>query len=332
MTKLVATFVTIVTVFCLYQNCSPSHIVKSSGVLANDSLSPVSYTSDLNLENQALAVLQNKCASCHQNTFLGGVGPILDVSYLLSSGLIIPGNPAMGRLTNSIREGSMPRSGSPVTPTELNVLENWITSIIVTGEIAAPMDPLPVGKTVSVDPALHTQALRVLNINCAGCHQNTTNGGIGQILDVNFLVKNRHIVPGSPNEGRVIGAIEDNSMPMGRGARVTAADLLILKNWINALQIVDDVGQPPLPTRESLSPTFTSINANIIQPLCIGCHGPVRAADGRRFDSYDLVSRNANTILSVCSSREMPEAPYPSLNAAQLSTLRTWIQNGTPNN
>lgn len=254
------------------------------------------------------------------------------MSYLLSTSLIVPGNPGEGRLTNSIREGSMPRSGSPVTPAELSTLENWIASIVVTGEITSPSDPLPTGKTVNVDPTLHTQALRVLNINCAGCHQNTTNGGIGQILNVNFLVKNRHIVPGSPNEGRLIGAIEDNSMPLGRGARVTPADLLTLKNWINSMQVVDDVGQPPLPTRVALSPTFVSINANIIQPLCVGCHGPVRAADGRRFDSYDLISRNANTILSVCNSREMPEAPYPALNATELSTLRSWIQNGTPNN
>lgn len=299
---------------------------------SNSLTTTVAYTSDPNLESQALTILQGKCGSCHQSATAGGVGPILNVGYLLATGLIAAGNPMEGRLTGSIRDGSMPKSGAAVTANELLTIENWISSIQVTGTLPSVTDLLPPGKTVDADPTLHNQAMKIININCAGCHQNITSGGIGSILDVRFLVKNGLVTPGSPNVGRLIGAIEDTSMPKGKAARVTASDLQTLKNWIFSMQIVDDVGQPPLPTRVALDSSFQGIFANIIEPKCVGCHGPVRAADGKRYDSYNLVSSHISDIESKCSSGEMPESPYPVLNNAELSALNGWIQSGTPNN
>ncbi len=326
-------FLTIGLIFA-YQNCTPMHIIKRNGSTqaGSSQVVNVAYTSDPTLESASLAIIETKCGACHQNTTSGGVGAILDVGSLLARGLIVAGDPSQGRLLGSMRDGSMPKTGALVTTSELTTLENWISSIKITGSLPVPLSPLLPGQTVDVDPALQNQAMQILNINCAGCHQKVTNGGIGNILDVKFLVMNSLVVVGDSSQGRLLGAIEDGSMPKGKGARVTASDLTVLKNWIDSMQIVNDVGQPELATRADLAPTFQGVFANIFQPKCIGCHGPVVAYDNKHYDNYTRISQSKSAILDKCSSGEMPQTPYPNLDAEELSALQSWINLGAPNN
>lgn len=202
--------------------------------------------------------------------------------------------------------------------------------MVLTG--GGPVGPLPAGKTVQVDTALHNSAMQILNVNCAGCHQKITSGGLTNILDVKHLVATGMVKAGDPAQGRLIGAIVDGTMPKGRGARVSAADLQTLKNWISTLKIVDDTGQFPPPTRPALSPTFTGVFANVIQPKCVGCHGPITRFGGKRFDSYSAINASKTDIQSECQSGNMPDTPYPRLDAEELAALKSWISTGALNN
>jgi uncharacterized membrane protein len=186
---------------------------------------------------------------------------------------------------------------------------------------------------VRADSALHGQAITILNINCAGCHQGAAEGGISNILDINRLTASGLLTPGDPTKGRLIGSINDGTMPKGNGANVTSGDLDILKNWISSMTIVNEnPSLPPLPTRAALMPTFAGVNAHVIQPKCIGCHGPVVAKHSLNLSTYNAVKSQVSEILNECKSNKMPIAPYPFLTTDELSALQAWIDSGALNN
>lgn len=342
-------FLGVTVLVVAFQNCAPSyreanhanHAAQSvnaggnnSGNLVADLPPGSTVTSDPALQTQALGILSNKCASCHQDVTSGGITQILNVNHLIASGLIVPGNPNQGVIVGSITAGRMPLGGT-ISAAEIQTIKDWISTIVVSGgaPIVDPVvSPLPSGKTVQVDSALHARAVKILNVNCGGCHQSITTGGITNILDVNHLVASGLVVAGDATKGRVVAVIQDGSMPSGSGARVTAADFQTLKDWINSLVIVNDTGQPKPSTRPALSSTFTGIFANIIEPKCVGCHGPVLARAGKRFDTFNAVKNSLGDIISECVSGGMPRAPYPQATADEIAALRAWSAAGAPNN
>jgi mono/diheme cytochrome c family protein len=327
-----------------FQNCGKFHsenlTMDSSGLSSPDPGSPgMVLQADQALQTQALTVIQNKCALCHDTANNGNVTQILNVSHLIASGLVVVGDPTQGRLIGSIQDLSMPPSGTAVTATELQTVKDWVSSmhyVPAAGGAAppppGPVSPLPAGKTAQADPVLHKQAMDILNVNCAGCHQGITSGGITDILVLDGLVRTGLITAKDPTKGRLLGSIADGTMPKGNAARVSAADQAVLKTWINSVTIVDDVGQAKMPTRAALAATFTGVYANLIQPKCIGCHGPIKQDSGKRYDSYTLVKAGAGGIRSECQKGSMPRTPYPAATAAELQALQTWINNGSPNN
>lgn len=319
-----------------FQNCDPYHSdLKGLNSNSNGLHSGATLDVDQNLQNQSLSILSAKCASCHGSGASGGVSQILNVTHLIEVQLVVPGNPAQGRLIGSIADGSMP-IGTLVSGSELTTLKNWISSMRWVGTPPPsnpPSSPLPAGKVVRADSALHSQAITILNINCAGCHQGAAEGGISNILDINHLTASELLTPGDPTKGRLIGSISDGTMPKGNGANVTSGDLAILKNWINSMTIVnEDPSLPPLPARAALMPTYAGVNAHVIQPKCIGCHGPVVAKHNLNLSTYNTVKAQVSEILSECKSDKMPTAPYPVLTADELSALQTWIDSGALNN
>ena len=309
-----------------FQACSPMHTI---GLTSLSSLDGGSLIADPVLQKQALEILNVKCGSCHLSSGLGGITNITDPMHLCLTGLVTPGDATKGRLILSITEGSMPQVGS-VSTTELQTLKDWITSMSWAG---SESPPLPAGKTVASDPTLRLSSLKILNVNCAGCHQTITSGGLTDVLNEDNLVSSAFIVAGDPTKGRLIGAIQDGTMPKGSGATVTAADLQILKNWVSSMTIVDADPDSPHPSpRPALNATFAGVYANIIEPKCVGCHGPNLQRDGHRYDTYNNIFSDRNKILSECNDRKMPEAPYPTLTATELSALSSWIADGAPNN
>lgn len=320
-----------------FQNCGkPLHGTgtTASNISQNADLPPgVSLTADPALQAQALQILESKCASCHQTGASGGVTQILNVNHLVGSGLVVAGDPTKGALVDSIQSGRMPLNGS-ITAGEIQTIRDWISSMVLTGTVtpSPTASPLPAGKTVGVDSALHTQAMQILNTNCAGCHQGINSGGINDILNVETLVRTGLVTAGNGNVGRLVGAIVDGSMPKGTGARVTNADLTTLRAWIAAMQVVDDTGQAKPLTRPVIGNSFTAMYANVIQPKCVGCHGPNRSYGGKRYDSYTSIRASSGDILSECQSNGMPRSPYPSLTTDELNALRGWINAGRLNN
>lgn len=266
-----------------FQNCSSDfQVLDPVGLASSSGASASTIQSDPVLKTQAMAILQTKCSSCHQTAAMGNVTQILDVNHLVSSGLLVPGDPTQGRLVLSIQGGTMPPAPQSVTSTELTTIKNWILTVKVVGPAppatgAGPV--IPAGMTVAADATLKTQAMRVLQVNCAGCHQADAAGGITNIMDVDHIVSTGLVVMKDPAQGRLMGSIGAGTMPAS-GSRLvlSGADRQTLTSWINSMSLVPvgtaGTGTLPLPT---LSPTFQSISANILIPKCISCHGAARA-------------------------------------------------------
>lgn len=327
-----------------FQNCSGKFQVKPQA-----SSQGFTVEQDVNLQSQSIAILETKCAACHDAATQGGVTGILNIDHLISSGLITPGVPTAGRLVGSIEDNSMPTTGLPrVTPGELSIIKSWIASIKIVGPTPTPAptpDPpptIPPGMKVGANAALQTQAMGILQYQCAGCHQANSNAGsIDKIMEPNSLVSLGLVTMGDSSKGRLIGSIVGKTMPKSGSYMVTsAAELQVLRDWITSMSFVPlATGEQPFKPLPDLGPTYASIYANILLPKCVMCHGPSRADKGIRYDSYTASMRtvsagnaNASRLYTECRDRLMPEVPFKALNAAELSALQTWIAGGAPNN
>lgn len=80
------------------------------------------------LAQQALTIFTNNCASCHGGANgPGGVSNITNLADLVSSGLVIPGNPNGSEIYTAIAGGQMPL-GSTLSVSQIATISSWITA------------------------------------------------------------------------------------------------------------------------------------------------------------------------------------------------------------
>lgn len=84
---------------------------------------------------------------------------------------------------------------------------------------------------------LHTEAIGILQANCAGCHGTEGQGGVSNITDVNHLVDVALITLGEPSQGSLIQAITEGRMPKGTTTTpgIPQKDLDVLISWIASM-------------------------------------------------------------------------------------------------
>src|ERR1700752_5333710 len=77
----------------------------------------------------ALAILAANCTSCHgTNSGPGGGYNLMDTTHLVSSGLVVPGDPTQSPLYNAISSLQMPPNSSGLDSNAQMTIENWIYS------------------------------------------------------------------------------------------------------------------------------------------------------------------------------------------------------------
>jgi len=209
-----------------------------------------------------------------------------------------------------------------------------------------------ISASTSTDPTtlspLGQQAYAVLQTNCASCHGpgSPGSGGINYILDFNSLISNGLAVPGNAAGSTIYADMKNGVMPPGGG--ISSTDLQTIFNWIQTDLKAGGPQPSPSPTPSSLptstpsstplAATFTSINANILTPYCIGCHGSKNPASGVSYSSFTATlktvtagSPSQSKLYSVCNNGSMPQGG-PKLTTAELQAISTWITNGAMNN
>ena len=342
--KIVLVLILLGTTSIFFQNCSaPIH--ESLGTQENQSSSLL----DPVVEQQALGILAARCASCHSGAGAGGVGQILDVAHLIATGLIVPGAPGLSPIILSEEAGRMP-PGQPLSAAEQAPLRQWVAgNPVSTANPGAIIPPVSVPTTPApptvVSGTLEQKAITILQNACYSCHGTTAAGGLNQITDAAYLISAGQVVPGnalgSKLYQRMLGGTAAMPLPMMPPAgKLNAADLSLIADWINAGAAAPAPGTTsPPPTLPPLAATYASIQANILGPKCIACHGPTRAEKGVRYDSYTLTLATVTKTLplksllfTICESETMPLRPAPKLTANELTVLSAWITAGAANN
>jgi mono/diheme cytochrome c family protein len=128
---------------------------------------------------------------------------------------------------------------------------------------AAPPAPPPSAD----DAALAEQAQAVLRTYCHRCHgeNGAAEGGFNYILDREKLIARKKAIPGQAERSKLFRRMSEGEMPPeGENPRPTAADVAVVKRWIDAHL---PAGAPPTPPRESLTEEaiLTAILADVLQ-------------------------------------------------------------------
>jgi serine/threonine protein kinase len=191
----------------------------------------------------------------------------------------------------------------------------------------------------------------ILTRNCFECHGQHP-GKIRKnlnILDHQQLLnpERKIVVPGDPDNSRLIQRIADGSMPPEevetRLPRVTETELVILKDWVLG-------GAPPLPPLDPARPTppvvpYSELAAKtmgIFHEHCYKCHKFDVAKGGIKILNYRLLVNVRKVIVPgkpedselyklIASSDEearMPPATEPPLSPEAIATVRQWILDG----
>lgn len=179
------------------------------------------------------------------------------------------------------------------------------------------------GENLGSNADLKSQALNILEKNCAGCHDSNNYAGtdLTYVNDLNQLASSPYVVPGDPESSQLYLSISGGEMPLSGPLNSDQAN--IIAEWIMSLDPVPAPTPTPNPTptptpistptptptpgptatpRASVTPTPTAtptpspsptptpsqatysyIYTNILKPKCVGCHG---SAGGYSFATY----------------------------------------------
>lgn len=108
--------------FFFFQNCNGGFQVVGleESSVGLGSLAPPSLE-----QQKAMEVLTNNCNSCHGTANLGGVTNITDPKHLVSSGLVVPGEPSKSKILQSVVNNRMPPN-NPLSTSDQTILSEWI--------------------------------------------------------------------------------------------------------------------------------------------------------------------------------------------------------------
>ena len=121
-------------------------------------------------------------------------------------------------------------------------------------------------------------------------------------------------------------------------------NLLALTTYVYRVKAVNDVGSSATTANASATTMaagntslFSYVNANIIVPNCVKCHGGASVSGGVNLNSYAgvraaLIAGNAasSKLFTEVNSGQMP--PAGPLSALQITAIQNWINAGALNN
>lgn len=194
--------------------------------------------------------------------------------------------------------------------------------------------------SVSQSSVLASKAMSILASKCSFCHNSASaQGGVSDIMNVNYLLFNRLVIPGQPDISDLIRVIREGSMPPS-GNPVTTAELDALTRWVQSgLNDVDSTtgGNVPPPTGGGVvTATYASLNSTVFGPKCVGCHNNSLASGGINISTFagaQAIAKNGKLYASVTRSTNnyMPQGAAR-LTADELTRISQWIAAGAPNN
>lgn len=208
------------------------------------------------------------------------------------------------------------------------------------------------------DSPATTNALKILEENCFGCHgaNGVALGGLSNITDKNLLINSGMIIPGQPDQSPLLRRLSDqgNPMPPRPAPPLSNQQIQALRNWVVALASTPPPAptspNPSLPTPPSTpitpappapatAPSTVSADAiQILKQECGSCHGPGGLGLGGLTTITDATyliinghikpgnpAQSRLIIRSKDTVNPMPPAPAAHLTAVQIKILEDWV-------
>jgi hypothetical protein len=168
-------------------------------------------------------------AGCRSGRTIDGSGSSSPDPGAAPMGGVAPGGMAPGVMPGTPPANMPPANQPPATMTPGPMMPPPMP-------VAPPPPPVMApGQSTDDMPA---EVLALLRSRCAGCHSygQTDPAGWGSVLDVARMIDGDIIVPGSPEQSRMIDrvAVAGNMPP--KGARLTGDEVSLLKDWISNLK------------------------------------------------------------------------------------------------
>ncbi len=245
---------------------------------------------------QIQPLLAAKCGRCHGDTNRKAGLNLLTTAGLLKGGeggsVLIPGKPEKSSLHERVRQGEMPPGGKdPLSDAEKNLLRRWITE---GAKLPASMQE---------NPLTQHDVIPIFLRHCAPCHgRHRQEAGLDLRTPALALRGGKSgpaLIPGKPDESRVIQRITQGQMPPAAKLvdacvkPVDPADLAKLRRWISegakSMEVGPDVAttipdtlvtdkdrdfwsfrpprRPPVPAVQNAAKVRNPVDAFILQKL-----------------------------------------------------------------
>jgi hypothetical protein len=184
------------------------------------------------LEEKALQILQNRCVSCHNNSFAEfGINLEGDSLSLVGRGLIVPGLPEASSLYKSVisqsrvADGITPMPiGNPLSSAEKSDLEQWIAQGVQRKQVGGDPQARPEAYYYDSDikPILEAH-------DCLQCHSGSS--GNGGYIQLDSYAKLMGFVTIGSEDSLLYDSIVSGRMPKNR-APIPEEKQKIIRAWI----------------------------------------------------------------------------------------------------
>ena len=168
--------------------------------------------------------------------------------------------------------------------------------------------------------------------SCAisGCHDAATHTE-GIVLN-NYTNIMRIVRPNNANNSQLYKKIYDGEMPRYPAPAMSAADLALIKTWINQGAKNNTCTESMC---DSINVSYSGTIAPMLKLYCSGCHNSTTSSAGIILDNYTSAVANANNgqIIGAVTAKKgfvpMPQSGN-ALSACKIAEIRRWIVLGTP--
>jgi len=306
----------------------------SQGAKNNSCVDQTCDTTSVTFSGSVQPIFQKYCLGCHS-----GSSPSAGINLTNFTSIMTVVN--NGSLMASIRHDAgyspMPKGGNKLSDCEIATIGIWVNDT-TGGSSTGSSDT-----TGSCDPDtvyFQNTILPLIQSNCAvsGCHDATSHREGVQLTDYAHIINTGGIRPGDPTHSDLYRSISgnygDDRMPPSSRTPLTSAQIDEVKNWIlqGALN-----NQCTSTSCDTTHVTFSQSVFPIIQTYCLGCHNSPSPSGGIYLRNYsDLVAVANNGKLWGSINHDQGYSAMPKygnkLSDCNLSTIKIWINDGTPNN
>ena len=276
-------------------------------------------------------ILQAKCLTCHSGSQPAGG---LDFTNYEQLAFVAQNGALLGALRHEAGYSPMPKDGGQLDDCTISKIEIWIRDTTFSdpgGGDTHPCDPDSV--------YFQNEILPLINSSCAtiGCHDQLTDEQEVLLIDYASIMNYGEIVPGDPDNSELYEKITEDDpekrMPPPDREPLSAEEIGMIRKWIEqgAQNNVCDEDC------DTTNVTFSGTIWPMISLNCTGCHSGAEPAGNIRLEDYASVvipasdGRLFGAISHSAGFSPMPKN-QPQLSDCKIEQVKTWIEDGTPNN